>query len=73
MNPHYDRALLLYQQSRYDLAEQELHHALADEPNNPLAHSLSQRTKRFDRSLKRKRRKFNPRLRFRLRSKRFVR
>jgi tetratricopeptide (TPR) repeat protein len=40
MNPHYDRALLLYQQSRYDLAEQELRQALADEPSDASAHAL---------------------------------
>jgi tetratricopeptide (TPR) repeat protein len=40
MTAHYDRALLLYQQSRYDLAEQELRHALAEEPDNPFSHAL---------------------------------
>lgn len=40
MTAHYDRALLLYQQSRYDLAEQELRQALAEEPDSPLAHAL---------------------------------
>jgi tetratricopeptide (TPR) repeat protein len=40
MTAHYDRALLLYQQSRYDLAEQELRQALADEPDNPFSHAL---------------------------------
>lgn len=40
MSPHYDRALLLYQQSRYDLAEQELRQALADEPSNARTHAL---------------------------------
>ena len=40
MSPHYDRALLLYQQSRYDLAEQELRQALANEPNDAFAHAL---------------------------------
>lgn len=40
MNPHFDRALLLYQQSRYELAEQELRQALADEPNDAGAHAL---------------------------------
>jgi tetratricopeptide (TPR) repeat protein len=40
MSLHYDRALLLYQQSRYDLAEQELRQALAEEPADPLAHAL---------------------------------
>lgn len=40
MSVHYDRALLLYQQSRYDLAEQELHHALAEDPGDAHAHAL---------------------------------
>jgi tetratricopeptide (TPR) repeat protein len=40
MSPHYDRALLLYQQSRYELAEQELHQELAAEPNSASAHAL---------------------------------
>jgi tetratricopeptide (TPR) repeat protein len=40
MTAHYDRALLLYQQSRYELAEQELRHALAEEPDDARAHSL---------------------------------
>ncbi len=33
-------ARLLFQQSRYDLAEQELRRQLASEPDNPAAHSL---------------------------------
>ena len=40
MNAHFDRALLLYQQSRYDLAEQELRQALAEEPNDASSHAL---------------------------------
>jgi tetratricopeptide (TPR) repeat protein len=40
MTAHYDRALLLYQQSRYDLAEQELRQALTNEPDDALAHAL---------------------------------
>lgn len=40
MTAHYDRALLLYQQSRCDLAEQELRQALADEPSDAHAHAL---------------------------------
>ncbi|HEY7426626.1 MAG TPA: tetratricopeptide repeat protein [Gemmataceae bacterium] len=40
MTAHYDRALLLYQQSRYDLAEQELRQALADEPGDVRGHAL---------------------------------
>lgn len=40
MSNHYDRAFLLYQQSRYDLAVQELRQEMAGDPNNPLAHAL---------------------------------
>ncbi len=40
MTAHYDRALLLYQQSRYELAEQELRQVLADEPSDARAHAL---------------------------------
>lgn len=40
MTAHYDRALLLFQQSRYDLAEQELQQVMAEEPANPYAHAL---------------------------------
>jgi tetratricopeptide (TPR) repeat protein len=40
MSVHYDRALLLYQQSRPDLAEEELHQALAEEPADASAHAL---------------------------------
>ncbi len=40
MNPHLERALLLYQQARYDLAENELRQALAGEPHSAYAHSL---------------------------------
>jgi tetratricopeptide (TPR) repeat protein len=39
-NPHLQRALLLFQQSRHEMAEQELRQALAQDPNLPLAHSL---------------------------------
>jgi Tfp pilus assembly protein PilF len=35
-----ERALLLLQQSRYDLAEKELRHYLAQDPENAQAHSL---------------------------------
>ncbi|MDB6023683.1 MAG: hypothetical protein JWQ04_3540 [Pedosphaera sp.] len=40
MNPNLGRALLLYQQSRYELAEAELRQALAVEPEQGYAHSL---------------------------------
>lgn len=39
-NPHLQRGLLLFQQSRHEMAEQELRRALADDPNQPLAHGL---------------------------------
>lgn len=40
MNPHLERGLLLYQQSRHELAEAELRQALAAEPHEPYAHAL---------------------------------
>jgi tetratricopeptide (TPR) repeat protein len=40
MNPHLERAILLYQQSRYDMAESELRQALAAEPQDAYAHAL---------------------------------
>ena len=40
MNPQFERAQLLYQQSRFDLAEQELRQALSVEPEEPFAHAL---------------------------------
>ncbi len=40
MNAHFRRAALLMQQSRTDLAEQELRLALADDPNEARAHGL---------------------------------
>jgi tetratricopeptide (TPR) repeat protein len=40
MSPHYERAWLLYQQSRYDLAEKELAQALAEDPNDGAVHAL---------------------------------
>ena len=40
MNPHLERALLLFQQSRHELAEAELRQALADDPHQPYAHAL---------------------------------
>jgi len=40
LNPNFERALLLYQQSRYEMAEAELRQALALEPGDAYAHSL---------------------------------
>jgi Tfp pilus assembly protein PilF len=40
MNPHLQRALILLQQNRPDLAEPELRQALAADPDEPFAHSL---------------------------------
>lgn len=40
MSAHFQRALVLYEQSRFPLAEQELRHALAEDPNHALAHAL---------------------------------
>jgi tetratricopeptide (TPR) repeat protein len=40
MSPHLARAELLLNQSRFDLAVQELKLALADDPHDPLAHAL---------------------------------
>ncbi len=40
MNPNLERALLLYQQSRHELAENELRQALAAEPRDAYAHAL---------------------------------
>jgi tetratricopeptide (TPR) repeat protein len=40
MNSSLDRAQLLYQQSRYELAEQEVRGALAQTPQDPWAHAL---------------------------------
>jgi tetratricopeptide (TPR) repeat protein len=39
-NPHYQRAAMLYGQSRYELAEQELRQALARDPDDSAAHAL---------------------------------
>jgi tetratricopeptide (TPR) repeat protein len=39
-DPHLQRALLLAQQGRHELAEQELRHALAGNPNQAMTHSL---------------------------------
>ena len=40
MNPHLERALLLFQQDRYDLAEAELRQALVGSPEDPYGHAL---------------------------------
>jgi tetratricopeptide (TPR) repeat protein len=40
MNPNLERALLLFQQSRHELAEKELRQALAATPDDPYAHAL---------------------------------
>ena len=40
MNPHLQRASLLLEQSRYDLAEKELRRALSVEPDNAMAHAM---------------------------------
>ena len=40
MNPNLERAVLLYQQSRHELAEGELRQALATEPQDAYAHAL---------------------------------
>ncbi len=40
MNPNLQRGLLLYQQSRFELAEPELRQALAAEPDDAYAHAL---------------------------------
>ncbi|MFO0811129.1 MAG: tetratricopeptide repeat protein [Gemmataceae bacterium] len=40
MGTHIDRAMLLLQQSRYDLAENELRQALGEEPNDAVGHAL---------------------------------
>ncbi len=40
MNQNRERAVLLFQQSRYDLAEDELRQALAAEPQDAYAHAL---------------------------------
>lgn len=40
MPSHFDRAVLLYNQSRYDLAAQELHAVLTQTPHDARAHSL---------------------------------
>jgi tetratricopeptide (TPR) repeat protein len=40
MNPNLERALLLYQQSRHEQAEDELRQALASEPDDAYAHAM---------------------------------
>jgi len=40
MNPNLQRAILLYQQSRHEMAEDELRQALAAEPHDAYAHAL---------------------------------
>ncbi len=40
MNPNLERAILLYQQSRHELAETELRQALASDPDDAYAHAL---------------------------------
>ena len=40
MNSHIERARLLIQQSRYELATEELRKALAADPDDPIAHAL---------------------------------
>jgi tetratricopeptide (TPR) repeat protein len=40
MNPNLERGILLYQQSRHDLAEAELRQALAIDPHDAYAHAL---------------------------------
>lgn len=40
MNPHLERGLLLFQQSRHELAENELRQALAADPHDAWAHAL---------------------------------
>src|SRR5262249_40024958 len=40
MDTHLQRALVLLEQSRYDLAEKELRLALASEPDNAIAHGF---------------------------------
>lgn len=40
MNPHLQRARLLFEQSRYELADQEIRRSLAEMPHDPEAHAL---------------------------------
>lgn len=40
MSSHLERARILLEQSRYDLAEKELQQALAEDPSDPFSHAL---------------------------------
>jgi tetratricopeptide (TPR) repeat protein len=40
MSPHLERAMLLLEQSRYDLATQEVRQHLGEEPQDPVGHAL---------------------------------
>jgi Flp pilus assembly protein TadD len=40
MNPNLERAILLFQQSRYEMAETELAQALGIDPHDAYAHAL---------------------------------
>ena len=40
MNPHLQRALMLLEQSRYDMAEDELRKLLASDPDDAMAHAV---------------------------------
>ena len=40
MNPSFERGLLLYEQSRHELAEAEFRRALAEDPNDAYTHAL---------------------------------
>jgi tetratricopeptide (TPR) repeat protein len=40
MSPHLERAFVLFEQRRYELADQELRQELSREPGNPQAHAL---------------------------------
>ena len=40
MDAHLERAFILIEQSRYELAEQELRQTLARHPDNPLPHAI---------------------------------
>ena len=40
MSAHYARALLLFQQARHELAEEEFRLALAEDPNNAMGHAM---------------------------------
>jgi tetratricopeptide (TPR) repeat protein len=40
LNPHLQRALLLHEQGRYELAEEQLRQSLAQEPHDAYAHAL---------------------------------